>query len=404
MKCRYGISPWIHQFPNSRRPDFPRFRGALAADVVIVGGGLTGCAAAHACATAGLKTVLLEAERIGQDASGRGAGLLLPEPGPDFKDISKLHGLRSARQVFEAWRRASIDGSAALRRLKNSCGLTPLDMLTVAWGDEKGFRREHDMRTEAGLEVSWLSPKQLKAATNLDAVAAVRMHHAFALDPYCAALAFAAAARSRKAALFERSRVTKVGFNRKDVRISTDAGVITAGHVVIATGSATQEFRSLRRHFARRETYLVLTEPVPAAIRRQLVRTDLTVRDTRIPRRRLRWTRDGRLLIGGGDQGETPIRTRDAVRVQRTGQLMYELLTMYPAISGLQPAYGWEVSYGETADGLPYIGPHRNFPHHVFALGGAGDSVTGAFLAARLILRAVQGAAQKDDAVFGFTR
>ncbi len=35
---------------------------------------------------------------------------------------------------------------------------------------------------------------------------------------------------------------------------------------------------------------------------------------------------------------------------------------MYPVISGLQPEYGWEMAYGETADGLMYIGPHRNYP------------------------------------------
>jgi hypothetical protein len=51
-----------------------------------------------------------------------------------------------------------------------------------------------------------------------------------------------------------------------------------------------------------------------------------------------------------------------------------------------------------------YIGPHRNYPHHLFALGGGGDSVTGAFLAARILLRAVQGAAEKEDAVWAFTR
>ena len=78
MKCRYGVSPWIHRFSAARRPDFPRLRGERTADVVIVGGGLTGCAAAHACAAAGLKTVLVEAERIGHGSAGRSAGLLLP--------------------------------------------------------------------------------------------------------------------------------------------------------------------------------------------------------------------------------------------------------------------------------------------------------------------------------------
>jgi glycine/D-amino acid oxidase-like deaminating enzyme len=83
---------------------------------------------------------------------------------------------------------------------------------------------------------------------------------------------------------------------------------------------------------------------------------------------------------------------------------MYELLMMFPVISGLRPEYGWEVTSGETADGLMYIGPHRNHPRHLFALGGGGDSVTGAFLAARILVRALQDAAEKEDAVWGFTR
>jgi glycine/D-amino acid oxidase-like deaminating enzyme len=92
------------------------------------------------------------------------------------------------------------------------------------------------------------------------------------------------------------------------------------------------------------------------------------------------------------------------VLVQRTGQLMYELLTMYPVIAGLRPEYGWELAYGRTADGLMYIGPHRNYPHHLFALGGSGDSVTGAFLAGRILSRASRGVIEKGDEVFGWTR
>src|SRR5688572_19497058 len=107
MKTRYGVSPWIHQFPSSRRPDFPRFRGDVSADVVIIGGGLSGCAIAYTCAVAGLRPILLERDRIGHGSSGRGAGLLLPEPGPWFRDVAHAHGLRAARGFFETWRAGS---------------------------------------------------------------------------------------------------------------------------------------------------------------------------------------------------------------------------------------------------------------------------------------------------------
>ena len=51
----------------------------------------------------------------------------------------------------------------------------------------------------------------------------------------------------------------------------------------------------------------------------------------------MRWTSDDRILVGGAGQDETPAKKRAAVLLQRTGQLMYELLTMFPVISGLMP-------------------------------------------------------------------
>ena len=99
------------------------------------------------------------------------------------------------------------------------------------------------------------------------------------------------------------------------------------------------------------------------------------------------------------------MRARDGLVHQWTFELMYELLKMYPAISGLQPAFGWRLSSAVTKDALPYIGPHRNYPRHLFALGGsAGDSVTGAFLAARVLVRALEGQPESSDDAFGFTR
>lgn len=405
MKPRYGVSPWIHQFPNDRRPDYPRFRGELTADVVIVGGGLTGCATAQACAAAGMKVVLLERDRVGQGSSGRSPGLLLPDPGPAFRDVAAAHGLRAARHAFESWRHGSVEAVALLRRLKIKCSVEPQPLVAVAArGDEKLFRKEYEAREAAGLEFAWLSQKQVKSALNIDAPVGVRMRDGFTLDPYRACLGMADAATRRKAVFFERSLVKKVRFAAKHVDITTDGGLIHAATIVVATGSATAEFRALRRHFKRREMYQVLTAPLAATVRKQMGRRDAVLRDARTPPHRLRWTADDRVLIAGADQDETPEKLRAAVRVQRTGQLMYELLMTYQAISGLQPEYGWETSYGETADGLMYIGPHRNYPRHLFALGGARDSVTGSFLAARILLRALQGESEKGDHVFGWAR
>ena len=404
MRIRYGTSPWIHEFPDSRRPAHPRFRGEHTADVVIIGGGLTGCATAYACAVAGMRPVIVEADRIGTGRTGRSAGLLLPDPGPGFRDVVTMHGLRVARRVFSSWRRASLDAAAVIRRLGIKAALDGCDTLTVTVGDDRLLHRECDARAAAGLDARWLNPRQVRQLALLDAAGAIRISDAFAVDPYRVCLGLASAALKRGTTIFERTAVKRVRAARPHVEVTTDGGMIRCERVIVATGSATPEFKALRRHFTRRHTYFALTEAVPAPIRRQLLPRGFVLRDAAAPPHAIYWTRDGRLVVSGSDQDELPARHRDAALVQRTGELMYELLKTYPVISGLMPQYGWDLTYGTTVDGLPYIGAHRNFPRHLFALGGGRDSLTGAFLAARLLARAAAGEPDKGDEVFGFTR
>ncbi len=52
-----------------------------------------------------------------------------------------------------------------------------------------------------------------------------------------------------------------------------------------------------------------------------------------------------------------------------------------------------------------HIGPHRNYPHHLFAFGGdASHSVTGAYLASRILLRHYLDDLEPSDEAFGFER
>ena len=66
-------SYWLEE-PSDPRPE-PRLDGRV--DVVIVGGGVTGCACARVLAEAGLRVRLHEARRVAEGASGRNGGFAL---------------------------------------------------------------------------------------------------------------------------------------------------------------------------------------------------------------------------------------------------------------------------------------------------------------------------------------
>jgi glycine/D-amino acid oxidase-like deaminating enzyme len=172
----------------------------------------------------------------------------------------------------------------------------------------------------------------------------------------------------------------------------------------VASNHPLSAFKPLRRHFAARDAFCVLTPPVPSFVRREFGRSRGIVIDHDDPPHVFRRTSDERVLMLGADGAPVPTRSREKAMVQRTGQLMYELSKMYPAIAGTKPEYGWFVPVSVASDGFVCIGPHRNYPHHLFALGSGHNGVASAYLAARVLLRQYLGAPDKGDELFGFAR
>jgi gamma-glutamylputrescine oxidase len=374
--------------------------------VVIIGGGLAGVFSAYAFATAGVKVTVLEAERLGHAGAARGPGILQGEAAASYRDLEARHGRRAARAMFEASRRAVLELAAAARRLGvKDVETEPAVRVLSSWAaDEKALAKDAQARRDAGLDVTWLKSSALGRDTRLDITrAGMRLPDWAQSDPYRLLVAFAKAARERGAQLFERSVVTRIKVGTKRVDVITDGGLIRAQAVVVCTGEPTDLHRPLKRHVRLDERYVVLTDRLPAAVRKQIQGKVRLITDTEGPPHLVRFKDDGRLVIAGADQARPAARATGKTVVQRTGQLMYELSRLFPAISGVMPAYGWNMPVAVTADAAMFAGPHRNYPRHLFAWATRHDPAQ-AYLASRILLRHFLGRPQRDDRFFAFTR
>jgi len=404
-KTRYGISPWLDAVPVKNRPEFPAFRGVTTHPVVVVGGGMAGAMAAQACAAAGMKVILLEAGRIGQGGSGRATGLISSEACGSYRDLEARAGKRTARAVFTAAARAPRELAAAVKRLGIKARLELRDALRVLpeGGADKLLQRELASRKEAGLAGSWLPPASVLRQTALASAGGLKVPDGGFVDPYQLTLGFLKAATRKGVKVYERSRITEITFNRKNATAFLDGGAITTENLIICIGEPTSLFKPLKRHLKHEDRYAVLTEPLPAAVRAELGQQAALIADTDSPAHQLWFTADHRVLFTGADQKRPADRLREQTLVQRTGQLMYELTRLYPVISGARPTHGWDVPLAHPVDDVLYAGAHRNFPHQLFAFGTSHDPAR-AFLASRVILRAIQGKPEKEDVHFSFAR
>ena len=402
---RYGISPWLDAVPVKKRPEFPSFRGRITHPVVIVGGGMSGAMTAYGCAAAGLKVILLEAERVGLGGTGYATGLMSGESSESYRDVEARAGRRVARALFSALESAPRDLAAAVKRagIRAHVDVVPTIRIVPPAQTDKAVRKEIAARQSADLIGSFLLPGAVARQTAVESSGGMRMADGGFADPYKLTLGFLNAAAKRGAEIYERSRVRKITFTRKTTTAFLDSGSITTTNLVICTGEPTSLFKPLKRHLRHEHRYAVLTESLPAAVRKELGQRTTMVRDTETPSHHLWFTADNRALFAGGDQKRQPDRLRDKTLVQRTGELMYELTRLYPAISGAMPQYGWDVPLAHAVDGALYAGSHRNFPFHLFAFGTLHDPAR-AFLASRIIVRNILGKPEKDDTHFSFAR
>ncbi len=193
--------------------------------VVVIGGGVIGCAGAERLTLDRHEVILLERDQLGARASGAAAGELSP---------SHLDSDRQALAMFPE----------VVARIEKDSGLV------VEYRIQQGLKPAFTTQEAAALksgEGRWLDAgesRQIEPAMSSDVVGAMLIEHAHLTPPrFVRALARAAATRGAEI----REGTPAIGFDIEghQVRsVKTPAGTIDADWVIVAAGPWTREVAS----------------------------------------------------------------------------------------------------------------------------------------------------------------
>jgi glycine/D-amino acid oxidase-like deaminating enzyme len=403
-KLRIGTTYWVDQFTGTA-PRLPALKGARHADIAIIGGGITGCLAAHAFMNAGFSVVLLEANRIGRGSTAASTALLMQEPDVDVGDLTARYGTRRARKIWSESAKSVRGLVALIRRLRIAAGLQ--DVRSVYWTPRtdgaEDLQRELRRRRAVGITGRWLNASALKRHIGVAGGGGILTNGNAQVDPYRACIGLAERLRAAGVQIYERSPVRRVRGSSHGVTIDVEAGEVSAQWAVIATGYATREFKPLAGRFRMSNTFVIATAQIDQGLRRR-IGGGFMWWDAETPYHYSRWTPDRRMLFGGRDVPRVPARARPAVLARQIEELKTDLVRVYPALESTPIDYGWDGLFATTRDGLPYIGTHRRYPRQLFALGYGGNGMTFGFLAGQVLVRMVRGSTTDSDRFFGFHR
>jgi glycine/D-amino acid oxidase-like deaminating enzyme len=405
-KLRVGRSIWLPSAPPQRFSTFPRLRGRHDADVAIVGGGITGATIAAAFASAGVRAAVVEAQLIGRGSTAASTALLLRRPDAGAGALVERYGRRDGAKMWRDSERAAREFVATLRERDIDCDLTVRDSIYYARDAASAslLQRELACRHTLGADDDWIDRDALERTTGIRGHGAIKTHGDAQCNPYEACIGLMRWAAARGVAVFERTEATRITPHRRGVTIVSSHGTLSASYVVIATGYATAQFKPLVSRFRMKHTYVLATSPMRARERAAVGLGGVLVWDTDRPYHYARWTRDHRLLLGGGDRNVVPEPQRATAFRTATRELKAYFDTVLPALADVSIDCAWEGLFAATPDSFPYIGPHRRYPRHLFALGYGGNGMTCAALAARFLVAHCQGKPSADALLFAFAR
>ena len=359
-------------------------------DVVIVGAGYTGLAAARQLARAGASVAVLEREQVGWGASSRNGGQVLTGMKLEAGALVATFGETRARQLFDV----ASDSIARLEQLiaeeAIDCEYERVGHLCAAFKpahftafqDEQALLRrvfDHPVR---------LVPRALqRSEIGSDAYHGVLVdERSGALNPARYVRGLADAAARAGATVVTGVGVTAMQRRPAGWRVQTTAGDVEARDVLVATNGYTNGASpALQRRFIPIGSYIIATEPLDQPVAASLLPRRRVAFDSKHFLYYFRVTAERRLLFGGRAEfgRPNPDTTRRAAAILRKG-----MTSVFPELRRARVDYAWGGNVAFTRDQMPRAG---RLDESYYAGGYCGHGIAMATYLGEQIARRIAG-------------
>ncbi len=362
-------------------------------DVLIVGGGVVGCALAYYLARAGVEALLIERDEPNSEASGANAGSLhLQLTAPFFAKTPRDRLIASVSALVPLSLDAVRCWQELARELERDIELKIGGGLMVAETEAQLRLLTEKARIErkAGLEAEILDRVALRAAAPYlsdTLVGAEFCPGEGKVNPLLATLALADGALKAGARLRRLTALVDLKREARGFLALTSRGPIRCRRVINAAGSDAGRIAAMvgaRLPVAARAQHMNVTEAI-----RPLVPHLVQHAGRRLT---LKQTASGSIVVGGGLPGRLdPASGRVAVLRESLEGSLGTALSVVPALGRLRLIRAW-AGQALITDGNPILGAHPAVAGFYYAVPASSGYTTGP-ICARLLAELLLGQA-----------
>jgi glycine/D-amino acid oxidase-like deaminating enzyme len=382
---------------------FPTLEADLKTEVLIIGGGISGALIGHKLAKAGLETTVVEKRHMGFGSTSASTALLQYEIDTPLFQLMDMKGDENAVRAYRICAQAIEKIGNICKKIPGRAGFESHPSLFYASSKKHAkdiIEPEFNARKAAGFKVKLLSEEGIAKQFGFSAPAGILSEVGGQVNPLQLTQHLLSKMQKNGARIFDLTEVESWDPGAKKVVLRTTKGhIITAKYVVVACGYESQNYLP-KKVTQLNSSYAIVSKPM-AAKKNHWYRNSL-IWETKTPYLYLRTTSDNRIIVGGRDETFYNPEKRDELLPRKRKELEDDFKKMFPDIP-FQTDFAWAGTFGETKDGLPYIGSY-NSPRTLFAMGYGGNGITFSVAAADILSDLILRKKNKDSDLFSFER
>ncbi len=369
---------------------YPSLRNNIETDILIVGGGITGSLIAHQCIQDGYKTVLIDRREIANGSTSATTSMLQYEIDVQLHELIEKIGEEGAVASYKACFDSIDTLDKISKKVKSDSGFKKKQSLYFA--DAKKhvsvLKKELNARLQAGFPVQWLEPEEIEKTFGLkNTYGGILSDQAASVDGFKLAHDILRYNFKKGLQIFDKTEIKDVQYSSSGVTAKTDYGnAVKAKKIIYCNGFESTEI--IKEKFVTLlSTYAIVGERFEDD---QNKLKEVLIWNTADPYIYMRTTDDNRLLIGGEDEDFKNARKREKLLSTKADKLGKKVAYYLPDYN-FRTDFAWAGTFGETDDGLPYIGEHKKFPSAYFVLGFGGNGITFSVIGMDIISQLLKG-------------
>jgi len=360
---------------NGLLASYPSLKSNEKCDVLIVGGGITGSLIAHQMIEDGYNTILIDKRELCNGSTSATTSMLQYEIDVPFYELIEKIGKKGAVLSYKACSDAIDTLEKLSKMVKSNAGFKKKKSLYFASKkkDAEWLKKEYQARKENGFEVQWLEEEQiLKKFEFENTYGGILSRQGASIDAFQFAHELFMYNIKKGLKIFDKTEMVAVEEHKGFNLVTVDSGYqIKAKKIIYCIGYESKNL--LKENFVNlKSTYAVVSEIDKDKFKNI---SSTLVWNTDDPYLYMRTTDDGRMLIGGGDEDFYDAGKRDALLNKKEKEILKNLKKIKPDYH-FYPDFVWAGTFGETKDGLPYIGEHKKMRNSYFVLGFGGNGIT----------------------------